>query len=175
MFIFNYLRVFSLAFILLTPSLSFSATPSRVAIFDTQRALQTVKEGQKAIKKLKEDWKAKESQLRKEEEKIRLAMEKFRKQSAVMGAQAKEKKEMEIRTKMMALQERGLKVSKDFQKRDQELTKPILEKLMKYVKQVSKKHKYTLVLDANRSTVVYSLSENNITNEVIKAYDKDST
>ena len=168
--------VFYIAFLLfLAPSFGFASVPSfRVAVFDTQKALQTVQDGKKAIQKLKSEWKTREARLLKEREKIEKAMEDFRKQSTVMGTKAKEKKEMEIRQKMMVLQEKSVKASKEFQKKEHEFTKPILEKLKVHVEKISREKKYSLVLDTTRSTVLFVLPENDITDEVIKAYDKGS-
>lgn len=159
----------------LAPSFALANVPSfKVAVFDTQKALQTVKDGKKAIEKLKKEWEAREAKLLKERKKIEKSMEDFRKQSAVMGNKAKQTKEMEIRQRMMELQEKSIQASKEFQKREQEFTKPILEKLKAYVEKVSKQRKYSLVLDTTRSTVLFALPENDITDEVIKAYDKGS-
>ena len=148
--------------------------PTRVAIFDMQEAIQTVKEGKRARATLKKEWEKRQAKLKQKEKKIQDSMEAFKKQSLVMDEKARRAKEMEIRTEMYKLQQEGMQAQQEFQKRDQQLSQPILKKLKDLVQNISKKRGYNLVLDANQSSVIYFQEQDDITEAVIKAYDKQS-
>ena len=64
------------------------------------------------------------------------------------------------------------KAQMDFAKRDKELSAPIVGKLREVVEKISKDKGYTLVLGANEAGVIYVKPNDNITEEVIKSYDK---
>ncbi len=146
----------------------------KVAVFNMQEAIQTVKEGKRARDTLKKDWEKQQKKLKGKETVIQKAMEAFKKQSLVMDDAARRKKEMEIRTQMAQLQQEGIKAQREFQKRDQDLSKPILTKLRGIVAEVSKKKGYAMVLDSNENSVLYFRKDLEITADVIKLYDKRS-
>lgn len=162
----------SLAFLL--SSSAFAAVDFKVAVFNMQEAIQTVKEGKRARDTLKKDWEREQKKLKSKEAKIQKAMEEFKKQRLVMDEKARGAKEMEIRTQMAQLQREGMQAQQSFQKRDQELSKPILDKLRSTVAEVSKKKGYAMVLDSNENSVIYFQKANEITKEVIKLYDSRS-
>jgi len=148
-----------------------AAEPSKVAVFDMQKAIQTVAEGKRARDTLKKDWDGRQAKLKKKEEKIQQAMEEFKKQALVLDEKARRDKEMEIRQQMAELQQEGMQAQQEFQKKDQQLSGPILEKLKRTVGEVAKAKGYTMVIDTNENAVFYHEAKDNITDDVIKKYD----
>ncbi len=153
---------------------SYARANFKVAVFNMQEAIQTVKEGKRARDTLKKKWEKTQKSLKAKEAKIQKAMEEFKKQSLVMDEKARHKKEMDIRTQMAQLQQEGMKAQREFQKQDQNLSRPILDRLRKIVATVSEKRGYAMVLDSNENSVLYFKKANEITKEVIKAYDSRS-
>lgn len=150
-----------------------AADPAKVAIFDMQQAIQTVAEGKRARDTLKKDWDARQDKLKKKEEKIQKAMEEFKKQALVLDEKARRDKEMEIRQQMGELQQEGMQAQQEFQKKDQSLSGPILQRLRSMVADIAKAKGYTLVIDSNENSVFYFDQKDNITSDVVKKYDAE--
>lgn len=168
------ISIYSFSFMFILSATTVASAEFKVAVFNMQEAIQTVKEGKRARDTLKTDWEKKQKKLKAKESVIQKAMEEFKKQSLVMDEKARRQKEMEIRTQMAQLQQEGMKAQREFQKRDQDLSKPILDRLRETVAEVSKKKGYAMVLDTNENSVLYFKKTNEITEEVIKLYDSRS-
>jgi outer membrane protein len=145
--------------------------PSKIAIVNMQHAIQSVDEGKKAREVLAKDWDAKQKKLQDEGKKIQQAMQDLQKQSLVMDPKALKEKEDKIQQQILQLRELEAKSHQEFQKKDQEVSEPIIKKLRGLVTKISKEKGYTLVLDGNESNVIYSETDD-ITGDVIKLYDK---
>jgi len=144
----------------------------RVATVDMQRAIQTVSEGKKARKSLETAFNKKKRELQKEEAEIKKLHEELKKQSLAMNEKALGQKQAEIQKRVMALQEKTARSQMEIQRREQELTKPIVERLRKVISGMAKKRGYSLVLERNENNVLYSLAKDDLTEEVIKGYNK---
>ena len=144
---------------------------AHIAIINMPRAIQTVAEGKKARETLQKEWEAEQKRLQGEGKKIQTAMEEFRKQSMVLDEKSRQEKEEGIQKRIMELREAEAKSSGEFQKRDQQVSEPIIKKIKNLVAQVSKQRNYTLVMDGNENLVIYSGNTDDITDDIIKLYD----
>ncbi len=162
---------FVIGLFLLSTSAALAAaeSPTRVAFVNMQKAIQTVGEGKKAQDTLRKEAEDRQKKLQAEGKKIQDAMENLRKQAMVMDEKSRRAKEEEIQQQVMKLRESEARSSQEFQKRDQEISEPILRKMRNVVSQISKEKGYTLVID--ESNVIYALDQDDITDEVIKRYD----
>jgi outer membrane protein len=130
-----------------------------------------VAEGKKAREALQKDWEAEQKRLQNEGKKIQTAMEEFRKQSMVLDEKSRQEKEEAIQKRIMELRETEAKSSSNFQKRDQEVSEPIIKKIKNLVAKLSKDRSYSLVIDGNENVVIYSGNTDDITDDIIKLYD----
>jgi len=146
-----------------------AASGTKVALIRMQEAIKDTKDGKKAEDTLKKEIEERQKKLQAEGEKIQKAMEDLRKQGMVMDEKARAEKEAAIQKQMMAFEESKMRNQQEFQKRDQEISEPIIRKLRNIVAQVSKEKGYTLVIDT--SSVIYANDQDDITDEVIKRYD----
>ncbi|MGE3260562.1 MAG: OmpH family outer membrane protein [Bacteriovoracia bacterium] len=151
------------------PAASAPATTTRVAMLNMQEAIKSVKEGKKAEETLRKEWEDRQKKLQADGKKIQDSMEDLRKQASIMDEKTRREKEEAIQGQIMRLREQEAKSQADFQKRDQDISKPIIEKLRTIVAQVSKEKGYTLVIDGGN--VIYAQDQDDITDEVIKRYD----
>jgi outer membrane protein len=151
------------------PTAPGTAAVTRVAMLNMQEAIKGVKEGKKAEDTLRKEWEDRQKKLQADGKKIQDSMEDLRKQATIMDEKTRRQKEEAIQANIMQLREQEAKSQADFQKRDQEISKPIIEKLRTIVASVSKEKGYTLVIDGGN--VIYSLDQDDITDEVIKRYD----
>jgi len=146
----------------------------RIAIVDLQKALVSVKEGANAKSKLQKEVEAKQAALKKKEAKIKKDVENFQKQSGVLSAKVKQEKQAKLQQRIMGFQQEAAKMQASLQNREKELTEPILKKLKKVISSLSKKNKYSLVLERNESGILFSNNVKDITSEVISTYNKSN-
>ena len=144
----------------------------KVGIVNIQKVIMTIKEGKNVMSTLEKSFKSKQAELKKQEEAIKKLQQDYQKQSLVLSDKAKATKENEIRMKIQDLQQKTMQYQKDIQKQEAELKKPILEKLKPIVDEVSQKEKVAMTFEISSSPIVYAEEKVDITDEVIKAYDK---
>ncbi len=162
---------FLISLLLLTFSFqSFSAV--LVGLVDIQKIITTIKDGKGVQKTLEKSYNDKKTVLKKEEEKIKKAQEDFKKQSMVLADQARATKERELQEMMMKLQSKTMEYQREIQKMEQDLKKPILEKLRPIIDEVSKANAVAMTFELSAAPIVYAETKKDMTDEVIKAYDK---
>jgi outer membrane protein len=163
----------NLILVVFTLSLSLSVFAEvKVGIVNIQKIITTIKEGKSVNSTLEKSFKSKQKQIKAQEEKIKKLQTKFQKQSAVFTAEVKAKKGMEIQQQVQSVRQQMAKFQKEIQKEEANLKKPLLEKLKPVIDAVSKEAKVDLTFEISSSPVVYAASKTDLTDKVIKAYDK---
>ena len=149
-----------------------AAEEVKIGTIDMQKALQSVEAGKKAKSSLEKEFNAKKVQLQTEEGAIKKMGEEFKKQSLVMSDEARAKKQGEIQERIMKFQELTARSQSEIQQKERDLTGPILTKLRSIIGETAKSKNYTVVLEKNENTVLYSLDKDDLTNDVVSAYNK---
>jgi len=165
-------KIFVITFLLALPTPANAAVEkaaTRVALIRMQEAIKDTKDGKKAETTLRKEIDDRQKKLQAEGQKIQAAMEELRKQGAVLDEKTRAEKEASIQKQVMGFEESKARNQQEFQKRDQEISEPIIKKLRSIVSDVAKEKGYTLVIDTN--SVVYAETSDDITDEVIKRYD----
>jgi outer membrane protein len=168
------LTVSGLSSILIGVSQLSLAAETKIATVDMQRALQTVEAGKKAKAQLERDFNAKKKELQAEEASIKKRTEEFKKQSLVMSDEARAKKQGELQETIMKFQELTARSQSEIQQKERDLTQPLIVKLRGIIAETAKKKDYSLVLEKNENTVLYSLEKDDLTSDVISQFDKQS-
>ena len=144
----------------------------KVGVVNIQKVITSIGEGKSVMKTLEKSFKAKQKEIKAEEEAIKKLQQDYQKQSSLLSEKAKAKKENEIRQKIAQLQQKTMEYQKNIQSQEQQLKKPILEKLKPVIDQVSKQEKVAMTFEISSSPVVYAQEQVDITDKVIKTYDK---
>jgi len=154
-------------------SFSFSTFASvLVGLVDIQKIMTSISEGKNVQKQLEKSFNDKKTLLKKDEEKIKKAQEDYKKQSMVLADSARLNKEREIQEMMMKLQNKTMEYQREIQKMEQDLKKPILEKLRPLIDEVSKANGVSMTFELSAAPIVYAETKKDLSEEVIKAYDK---
>lgn len=148
------------------------ANDFKVGVVNIQKVITTINAGKKILGELQKSFDSKQKIIRSEEESIKKLQEDYQKKSALMSQDAKIKAETEIRQKMAALQQKTMKYQKEMQQQEAELKRPLLEKLKPVIDDIASKEKLDLAFEISTSPLVYARSQVDITEKVIKAYDK---
>lgn len=143
----------------------------KIATVDMQKALQTVEAGKKAKSQLEKEFTTKKKMLDDEQTAIKKLTEEFKKQSMVLNDESKAKKQQEIQDRMVKFQEQMVRSQTEIQQKEAELTAPIVKSLRTVVKDLAAKKGYQLVLDKNENTVIFSEEKDDLTQDLVKAYN----
>ena len=144
----------------------------KVGLVNIQKIMLTIKEGKSVNKTLEKSFKAKQKLLKKQEKTIMDLQQKLQKQDAVLSDSVKNKKRAEIGKLMEGARRQAAQYEKEIRKQEAELKKPLLEKLKPVIDTVSKTAKVDLTFELTSSPVVYAANKVELTEKVIKAYDK---
>ncbi len=150
---------------------SVNAFAISVGTVDIQKVMFNVKEGKKVATQLESTFKKKKSELQKERDDLMKEEKKFNKQSSVLSGDAKSKKREALQKKFVGLQEKSLKYQKEMQDMENKLKKPLVDRVRGIITDVSKSSKVDLTV-TNAAMLLYAANEVDLTDKVIKAYDK---
>lgn len=159
--------------IMLASLVSFGAhaAETKIGYIDMQKAIQETAAGKKAKKELEDEFNKKKKDLEKKEADIKKMHEDFEKRSMAMNEEARMKKQQEIRMEMGKYQETAGKAQMEIQKRERDLTAPIVTKLRTIIDDIAKKEEFTVILEKSENSVMWAKKEIDLTDRVIKAYD----
>jgi len=121
---------------------------SKIGYIDMQKAIQETAQGKKAKKELEEEFNKKKKDLDKREADIKKMGEDFEKRSMAMNEESRAKKQNEIRGEMAKYQELAAKSQMEIQKRERDLTAPIVTKLRSIIEDIAKKEDYSMIPDS---------------------------
>lgn len=145
------------------------AEDMKVGIVDLQRAIQTSETGKKAKSQLEEAFNKKKKELQAEEANLKKLQEEFQKKQSALSDSAKKEQQMKLQEKFMKYQELLQKSQADIQKKEQEMSEPIIRKIREKVNEIAKKKGYNLVLEKNDNVVLFSQDKDDLTEEVMKS------
>lgn len=148
------------------------AAESKVGFVDMQKAIQATSAGKKAKTELETEFNKKKKDLEKKEADLKKMGEDLEKKKSVLSEEALGKKQAEFQEEMIKYRDIVGKSQMEIQKKERELTAPILNKMKTVIGKMAKDKGYTLVLENNQG-VLYSTPESDLTDDVIKAYEKE--
>lgn len=149
-----------------------TAADIKLAVVDLQRALHSVDEGKKAKSQLEKELTDKQKKLQAEEESIKKMGEDLKKQTLVLSDDAKARKQNELQERFMKYREMFGKSQMEIQQRERALTEPIINKLKGVVEQLGNEKGYTIILEKSENGVLFSKQSDDLTEEVIKLFNK---
>lgn len=150
------------------------AEEMKVGVVDMQKALQSVEAGKKAKSQLEKEVNSKRTEVDKERASIEKMGNEFKKQSLVLSDDARAKKQAELQERIAKFQEMAQKSQLDLQQKERSLTEPIIAKLRTIVGDVAKTKGYSMVLEKNENTVLFSQDKDDLTNDIITIFNKNN-
>ncbi len=147
------------------------AAEIKVGFIDMQKAIQETATGKKAKKDLEEEFNKKKKELEKMEADIKKKGEDFEKRSMAMNEESRMKKQQEIQGQMRQYQEIASKSQMEIQKRERDLTQPIVNRLRSIIEDIAKKEDFTMILEKSEQSVMWAKKDVDLTDRVIREYD----
>lgn len=145
---------------------------TKVGIVDMQKAIQATSAGKKAKSELEGEFNKKKKELEKKEADLKKMGEDLEKKKSVLSEEALGKKQAEFQEEMLKYRDVVGKSQIEIQKKERDLTAPILEKMRKVIGKIAKEKSYSLILENNQA-ILFATPESDLTDEVIKAYEKE--
>ncbi|WP_234023729.1 OmpH family outer membrane protein [Sorangium cellulosum] len=148
---------------------SVAAGQSRIAVVDVQHAVMQTEDGIRAQATLKKLFDRRQQELDGKQTELQRAREDIEKQSRVLSREAMQKRMEDWQRQMVELQTVFVDYNKELQKKQGELTGPIIKKMMIIVARVAKKSSYEIILD--KQAAPYVRADLDLTEQVIQLYN----
>lgn len=160
--------------LVMTSAQAKAAEEPKIGYVDMQKAIQETSTGKKAKKDIEKEFNAKKAELQKKEADLKKMDEDLRKKSSALSDEVRAKKMQELQGEAMKFQREVGESQMAFQKKERDLTQPILEKLQSALEKVAKEGGYTMVLEKSEQSVLWAKKDLDLTDSVVKEYEKSA-
>ena len=145
---------------------------TKLGYIDMQKALNMSAAGKNAKEKIKEKVQGYDVEVKARQEELKKLKEDLEKQAMLLSEEARNAKERDYQQKVKDYQRFTKDIQETLQQTDADFTRKIVEALVKVIQEVGKRDGYTLILEKTESSIVYADESIDITDEVIKTFDK---
>ncbi|MDY0275446.1 MAG: OmpH family outer membrane protein [Desulfomicrobium sp.] len=165
------LRIFSIMVLLLFVATTVSAN-TKIAIVDMKAVIAQSEAGIKAMDQLKTQFKDMKDNLDAQKKSLDTLKDELQKQSMMLSQEAKMDKEDQYKRKIRDFQDMGQNYQRKLQQAEQDLSKPIIDKLVQVVDDYGKKNSYDIIFDAPTSGVIFAQDHVDVTQAIITELNK---
>jgi outer membrane protein len=148
-----------------------AAASMRFAVLDTRHVILNSEEGLRIQANLRKLSEARQAEFAQKDKELNDEQDKLRKEEKSKGSSdALDKRKAEFRQKVAMLQQAQLDFQRDMLQKENELTKPMIQKIGNIVKNIAQQESFDLVVDKN--AVVFFKNELDITERVLGLYNQ---
>lgn len=151
--------------------MAFAAEP-KFGYVDLQKAIQSTSIGKKAKAELEGEFNKRKKDIEAKQAEIKKMGEELEKKKAVLSEEAMQKKQAELQEEMMKYQEMVGKNQLEIQKKERDLTSPILEKMKNILDKVAKADGYSVIFEKNEQSILWIKPEFNLTEKLVQEFEK---
>jgi outer membrane protein len=162
-------RLASVAFIVSLLAAGPAEADTRVAVIDMQRAVMQTEDGLRAAANLKKLFESKQQELNRKQVELGKQHDEIEKQSKVLSKEALAKRVDDWQKQMTDLQSVYMEYNKELDKKRQEITDPIVEKVYTIVKRLATTENFDIVVD--KQAVPYVRGDLDLTDKCIQIYN----
>jgi len=144
----------------------------KIGFINMQEIIQNSNAGKKAAEEFKKLLAKKQETIKAMENDVKKLKDDLDKQGSVMTASARSDKEAAYQRKLRDYQLLVDDTNKELQKRDQEYSQKLIPDILKSVRVIAEKEKYTVVLDISTMPMPYFDKGNDISKKVIDEFNK---
>lgn len=145
----------------------------KIGVVDMQKAIQATSAGKKAKSELEGEFNKKKKELEKKEADLKKMGEDLERKKSVLSEEVFHKKQAEFQEEMMKYQQVVGKSQAEIQKKERDLTAPIIEKMRKMLDKVAAEKDLTVVLEKTEQSVLWNKKEADVTDDLVKAFEKE--
>lgn len=151
-----------------------SLAADKIGFINMQTIIQNSNAGKKAAEDFKKLFARKQESIKAMENEVKKLKDELDRQGNVMTASARGDKEAAYQRKMRDYQILVDDTNKELQKRDQEYSQQLIPEILKVVRTIAEKEKYTLILDISTMPLPYFDKGNDISKKVIDDFNRAS-
>jgi outer membrane protein len=144
----------------------------KIAVVDLDQVINATDQGKKAREELQGKQKQAEGQLKPMYERGKALAEEIQSKRFVLSEDALRQKQLDLAEIQSDLRAKGAELEGQFKVDYERLVGPLREKLLGIIVDFGKEQGYTLILERNTPGVVYSKEALDITEEVVKRFNK---
>jgi outer membrane protein len=148
------------------------AADVKIGFINVREIIQTSNAGKKAGEELKRVAEKRQSEISSAEKELKALKEDLDKKKSVMTPTARREKETNYQKKLRDYQLLVNDANEDLQKRDQEIFQKLMPEILKVLRTIAEKEKYTLIIDVATQPVPYFDKTLDISKKVIEEYNK---
>ena len=160
--------IISLVFVWSTSSFAVD----KIGFINLQEIMQNSNAGKKAAEEFKKFYEKETQEIKSSEKELKKMKDELEKQSSIMTQSSQKEKETVYQKKLRDYQLLVNDTNEELKKRDQEMTQKLMPGIMKIVRTIAEKEKFTLVIDVATMPVPYYAKENDFSKKVIEEYNK---
>lgn len=141
----------------------------KFAVVDVQRAVMETEDGLRAQATLKKLFDRRQQELDSRQEQLKRDQADIERQAKTLSKEALARRSEEWQRKMMELQGMFVDFNKELQKKQGELTQPIVNRVLSILRQAASQNGYDAIFEKN--AVPYARTDLDITDRVIQMYN----
>ncbi|MEE8574762.1 MAG: OmpH family outer membrane protein [Thermodesulfobacteriota bacterium] len=144
----------------------------KIGYINLQKALNESEAGVAAKDYLQTEMTEKEKELNVEQESLKALKDEMDEKQAIWNDETRKAKALVFNQQSKALQEKFMKFGEELNKKTKQSEAQIIEDLSKIVEKIAKKEGFTYVFERSVAGLLVAPDGNNLTQDVIDAYDK---
>ena len=144
----------------------------KIGFINLQEIMQNSNAGKKAAEEFKKFYEKETQEIKSSEKELKKMKDELEKQSSIMTQSSQKEKETVYQKKLRDYQLLVNDTNEELKKRDQEMTQKLMPGIMKIVRTIAEKEKFTLVIDVATMPVPYYDKENDFSKKVIEEFNK---
>jgi outer membrane protein len=157
-----------------TASSAQTANSTRVGFVDIQRVLARSAAGMAAREQLEKEKAVMQKQVDSQRVELEQLRDEIEKKGQLLSADARREKQEVLERKVRDARRLVDDLQGTLQKKEEAMLGKVLQELSGLIQKVSKEKGYTLVLERQRSSVLYASADADLTDDVIRAYDDET-
>ncbi len=151
---------------------AFAAGDFKIGWIDMQKAIQSTNQGKKARKGLEKEFNKKKAALEKKQKELEKMSKALEKKKLALSEKAFGEKRDELQKEFMKYQKEARDSQLEIREKENNLTKPIYEKLQKIIAKVAKDKGYSYIMEKSEQSIMWAKKELDITDLVVKKFNK---
>lgn len=147
-----------------------ASAQAKIAVVDVNRAVSSTEDGLRAQATLKKVFDSRQVELNKKQNDLQKQRDDIEKQSKVLSKEALSKRMEDWQRQMLELQQVFVEYNKEIEKKQKEITDPIVDKMLAVVKRIATTDGFDVVLE--KATAAYARADLDITDRCIQMYNQ---
>lgn len=144
----------------------------KIGFINLQEIMQNSSAGKKAADDFKKFYEKETQEIKATENQLKKMKEELEKQGSIMTQSSRSEKEAAYQKKMRDYQLLVNDTNEELKKRDQEMTQKLMPGIIKIVRSIAEREKYTLVIDVATMPIPYYAKESDFSSRVIEEFNK---